>query len=85
MSLPNTDYTPPGYQVARACGNCLYYRKVTVSHGTCRLETLANPTAPKRPTHLICTCDAHVFKNHSVTIHRIHHDLNAAIPDDRQL
>jgi hypothetical protein len=90
MSLPNTDFTPPNYRVARICKNCTYYSPTGSGIrgryvGICKLQKVADPTATVRPSHGTCTCDAHIFKHHNKTINRLHNDYNAAIPDDREI
>jgi hypothetical protein len=90
MSLPNTEFTPPNYKVARICKNCFYYSPTGSGIrgryiGICKLQTVADPEAHPRPSHGTCVCDAHVFKRHYKTIYKLHHDFNAAIPDDREM
>lgn len=86
MSLPDTEYLPPNYRIALICKNCVYYKRRNnesgqTSHGWCHLESLSNPTAKPRPTHMTCTCDAHTIKGIGRNFHRLHDDYNAALPD----
>ena len=86
MSLPNTEYMPPGYRIALICKNCVYYKPTKENvdgrfYGICRLELQATPTATPRPTHGTCTCDAHTIKLIGRNFHRLHNDYNAALPD----
>lgn len=89
MSLPNTDFTPPNYRIAKICRNCFYYSAAGTGErgrlkGTCRLPKVADPTAPARPTHGTCSCDAHIFKNKN-HVNKINHDYNTPLPDDREI
>ena len=90
MSLPNTDFEPPGLTVARICKNCKFYTSQgsTVPegwNGVCKLQQLVDKDAPPRPIHGTFRCDAHVFKTIGITVHRLCDKYNIKPPDQHEL
>ncbi len=83
-------FTPPGYRLTKICKNCAYYKqldsaKLNAWYGYCFLEREVNPTADARPTHGMCVCDAHVYKNVERNINRLSAKYGVSIPDETAL
>lgn len=90
MSLPNTEFIPPGLTVARICKNCAFYHAEGPNvkegwNGVCKLERMKDENAPYRPIHGSCRCDAHVFKKIGLTVHKLCEKYNVTPPNIYEL
>jgi hypothetical protein len=84
------EFNPPGYRITKICKNCAYYRPLDSNmraswHGFCFLEREIKPNAPVRPTHGMCVCDAHIYKNVERNINRLSAKYGVAIPEESAL
>lgn len=81
-----SDDIRPNFTIVRCCKNCQFFRYSTKDgtdrmKGACLLPKVANKKADFLKTHGTAICDAHVWKAHGKTLHKVIVQIGATPPE----